>query len=111
MVSIENYKCFCKEGALEGFESKEGRGFVKCSKECCTLFVPEEKYLNLMDAYDKKYLISTSRVTFQSAIAMKWQACGCRTLQRIQSAHILDVKILTLTKSVVFFNGQIVCRK
>ena len=106
MVSIENYKCFCKEGALERFESKEGRGFVKCSKECCTLFVPEEKYLDLMDAYEKKYLISTSRVTFQSAIAMKWQACGYRTLRRIQSAHILDVKILTRTKSVVFSNGH-----
>ena len=56
MVSIENYKCFCKEGALERFESREGRGFVKCSKECCTLFVPEEKYLDLMDAYEKKVL-------------------------------------------------------
>ena len=56
MVSIENYKCFCKEGTLEQFKSKEGRGFVKCSKECCTLFVPEEKYLDLIEAYDKKIL-------------------------------------------------------
>lgn len=50
MVSIENYKCFCVDGA------KQGRGFVKCSKESCTLFVPEEKYLELMDAYETKVL-------------------------------------------------------
>ena len=56
MVSIENYKCFCKDGALERFESKKGRGFVKCSKELCTLFVPEEKYLDLMHAYENKVL-------------------------------------------------------
>ena len=29
---------------------------VKCSKESCTLFVPEEKYLNLMDSYEIKVL-------------------------------------------------------
>ena len=29
---------------------------MKCSKESCTLFVPEEKYLNLMDAYESKVL-------------------------------------------------------
>lgn len=56
MVSIENYKCFCKKSSLERFQSKEGRGFVKCSKESCTLFVPEEKYLELMDAYETKVL-------------------------------------------------------
>ena len=56
MVSIENYKCFCKDGALERFESKKGRGYVKCSKESCTLFVPEEKYLDLVDAYENKVL-------------------------------------------------------
>ena len=54
MEDIKNYKCWCLEGSPERFESKEGRGFVKCSKECCTLFIPEEKYLGLMDAYEKK---------------------------------------------------------
>ena len=56
MVLIENYKCFCKDGALERFDSKKGRGFVKCSKQLCTLFVPEEKYLDLMHAYENKVL-------------------------------------------------------
>lgn len=56
MVSIEKYRCFCVDGALERFQSKEGRGFVKCSRESCTLFAPEEKYLELMDVYEKRVL-------------------------------------------------------
>ena len=52
MVSVEKYKCFCVDGKLERFTSKSGRGFVKCKKETCTMFVPEEKYLDLFHVYE-----------------------------------------------------------
>ena len=56
MVSVENYDCFCKDGAVERFESKKWKGYEKCSKESRTLFVPEEKHLDLMDAHENKVL-------------------------------------------------------
>ncbi len=37
------------------FTSKnDGRGFLKCSRETCTLFVEDEQYRTLMDAYDNR---------------------------------------------------------
>ena len=79
MVSIENYKCFCKNGALERFESKEGRGYVKCSKESCTLFVPEEKYLDLMDAYENKVLEKYKPFNFPK--------CSCNELASLSLSY------------------------
>ena len=54
MVSVEKYPCFCGAG-LRRFESKDGRGFLKCKDEMCTLFTPEEKYINLMECYELKF--------------------------------------------------------
>ena len=53
MVPVEKYPCFCGAG-LKRFESKDGRGFLKCKDEMCTLFTPEEKYNNLMECYKLK---------------------------------------------------------
>ena len=53
MVSVEKYPCFCGAG-LRRFESKDGRGFLKCKDEMCTLFTLEEKYINLMECYTLK---------------------------------------------------------
>ena len=53
MVSVEKYPCFCGAG-LKRFKSKAGRGFLKCQAETCTLFVPEEKYTDLMEGYETK---------------------------------------------------------
>ena len=51
MVSVEKYPCFFNAG-LKRFKSKDGRHFLKCKNESCTLFVPEEKYTELMEAYE-----------------------------------------------------------
>ena len=56
MVSVEKHNCFCKGWSSRAIRVQEGRGYLKCSKESCTLFVPEEKYLDLMDAYENKVL-------------------------------------------------------
>ena len=53
MVSVEKYPCFCNAG-LRRFKSKDGRHFLKCKNESCTLFVPEEKYTELMEAYEMR---------------------------------------------------------
>ena len=53
MVSVEKYPCFCGAG-LKRFKSKAGRGFLKCQTETCTLFVPEERYTDLMVGYETK---------------------------------------------------------
>ena len=53
MVSLDKYPCFCGSG-LERFESRDGRGFLKCASQKCTLFIPEERYPELMDAYEMK---------------------------------------------------------
>ena len=53
MVSVEKYPCFCNAG-LKRFKSKDGRHFLKCKNESCTLFVPEEKYTELMEAYEMR---------------------------------------------------------
>ena len=55
MVSLQHYKCFCIDTpGLTRIVSKDGRGFLKCKEQMCTLFVPEEKYLSLMECYDTK---------------------------------------------------------
>ena len=53
MVSVERNSNFCGAG-LGRFESKDGRGFLKCKNEMCTLFTPEEKYNSLMECYELK---------------------------------------------------------
>ena len=53
MVSVEKYPCFCGAG-LKSFKCKAGQGFLKCQAETCTLFVPEEKYIDLMEGYETK---------------------------------------------------------
>ena len=53
MISVEKYPYFCGAG-LRCFESKDGRGFLKCKDEMCTLFTPEEKYNSLMECYELK---------------------------------------------------------
>ena len=53
MVSVKKYPCFCG-ACLKRFKSKVGRGFLKCQAETCTLFVPEEKYIDLMEGYETK---------------------------------------------------------
>ena len=54
MVSVEKYPCFCGAG-LRRFESKDGRGFLKCKDEMCTLFNPGRPYFRCeeTDADDK----------------------------------------------------------
>ena len=51
MVSVEKYSCFCINGKRERITEKSGRGFLKC-KETCTMFVPEEKFIDLLKAYE-----------------------------------------------------------
>ena len=70
LLSITNLKCFFKEGALGRFESKEGRRYAKCSKECFTLLVPGKKYFDLMHAYENK-VPDKYKPIFQSAIVTK----------------------------------------
>jgi hypothetical protein len=54
MVSLDKYPCFCGSG-LQRIESKDGsRGFLKCKTETCTLFIPEEKYTELFEAYEMR---------------------------------------------------------
>ena len=53
MVSLNKYFCFCSSG-LQRFESKDGRGFLKCRTETCTLFTPEEKYNELVEVFQTK---------------------------------------------------------
>ena len=54
MVSLEHYKCFCETPGLTRVKSRDGRGFLKCKQETCTLFIPEEKYPSLMVCYETK---------------------------------------------------------
>ena len=54
MVSISKYPCFCSANVTRFTSKKDGRGFLKCSRETCTLFVQEEQYKTLMEAYDSQ---------------------------------------------------------
>jgi hypothetical protein len=53
MAALKNHFCFCSSG-LKRFESKDGRGFVRCRTETCTLFVAEEKYTELVEVFQTK---------------------------------------------------------
>ena len=110
MVSIENYKCFCKDGALERFESKKGRGFVKCSKELCSLFVPEEKYLDLMHAYENKVLEKYKLTNFPMCDCNESASLWLSYSSNNPNGPISGVRTLTLKKSVAFSCGLIACR-
>ena len=55
LVSIELYPCFCSPNNLKRFTSKKTqRSFVRCGSDRCNLLVPEERYNELMDAYENK---------------------------------------------------------
>ena len=54
MASLNKYPCFCNSAGLERFESKTGRGFLKCKAGSCPLLIPEEKYPQLMDAFEMR---------------------------------------------------------
>ena len=54
MVSLEHYKCFCETPGLTRVKPRDGRGFLKCTKETCSLLIPEEKYPSLMVCYETK---------------------------------------------------------
>ena len=53
MACLKSYFCFCGAG-LKRFESKDGRGFVRCRTETCTLFTAEEKYTELVEVFQTK---------------------------------------------------------
>ena len=53
MACLKSYFCFCGVG-LKRFESKDGRGFVRCRTETCTLFTAEEKYTELVEVFQTK---------------------------------------------------------
>ena len=54
MVSISKYPCFCSANVTTFTSKKDGRGFLKCRRETSTLFVQEEQYKTLMEAYDSQ---------------------------------------------------------
>ena len=54
MVSISKYPCFCSANVTRFTSKKDGRGFLNCSREICTLFVQEEQYKTMMEAYDSQ---------------------------------------------------------
>ena len=54
MVSMSKYPCFCSANVTTFTSRKDGRGFLKCRRETSTLFVQEEQYKTLMEAYDSQ---------------------------------------------------------
>ena len=53
MAALHKHFCFCGSG-LKRFESKDGRGFVKCRTETCSLFTREEFYPELVEVFQTK---------------------------------------------------------
>jgi hypothetical protein len=53
MAALHKHFCFCGSG-LKRFESKDGRGFVKCRTETCSLFTREEFYPELVEMFQTK---------------------------------------------------------
>jgi hypothetical protein len=79
MAAISANPCFCSEHGLKRFTSKKGRGFVKCGKGTCTLFLPEEDYKELLAAYETKVV--------QKFKPNKFPLCDCEETTRLWVSH------------------------
>ena len=96
MVSVEKYKCFCVDGKRERFTSKSGRGFVKCKKETCTMFVPEEKCLDLFHVYENDFHAKFKPNKFPNCLCD--EVYGCHIQQLTICGHTSDSKIMMKAK-------------
>ena len=111
MVSVERYPCFCYAG-LRHFESKDGRGFLKCRDETCTLFTPEEKYNSLVECYGLKVDKMFKQNNFPLyLVTRKSRVCGCPTPCQIQDVLIFGVKRRMSMTSATSFSGRCMARQ
>ena len=76
MVSVEKYPRFCNAG-LKRFEWKDGRYFLQCKTESCTLFAPEEKYTELMEAYEMRVDQMFKPFNFPQCYCEEISSSGC----------------------------------
>ena len=99
MVSVEKYPCFCGAG-LRRFVSKDGRGFLKCKDEMCTLFNPGRPYFRCeeTDADDKCDFFQWTDGKTKVKKSMKKKKRDLKRLQKRTSAVEKPKKVMKRIK-------------
>ena len=105
MASLSKYPCFCNSAGLERFESKTGRGFLKYKAGSCPLLIPEEKYPQLMDAFEMRTMNVINRITSHFVIVTRFLVCGCLNRRRIRVVPTFDDVTMKKMINVSFLSG------